>query len=106
MTEDELDQQIRRWTNDLSREERETVIIRSDADQVWRIATSSPVVLRRLWKRYRDAGVWPRQISEWTWTLDIPLRCVSFRGITTISATESKRRAAVLATVTQKTKAG
>lgn len=85
------------FTNDLSREERETIIRRSDADKTWTIHTSSPIVARKLEKLCDAMGITLTKISEWTWMCIVPLSCVSLRRLVQISDAERIRRSARLA---------
>jgi hypothetical protein len=76
-----LAERIASWTNDLTRAERETVITRADDEQAWTVTTTSPVMLRRLWRIYGVRGTSFEELSEWAWRVTIPKQCVSLRRI-------------------------
>ena len=65
----------------LSREERETSILRSDADDAFDIYTSSPVMARRLEKL---AESWRRSDHETRWMGNTSRRCHSRRCLSGI----------------------
>jgi hypothetical protein len=61
----------------LTREERETILNRSEAETTWNLYTSSPAVMRRLdkWAKATEVGRMEGRIVSKTY--DLPKACIS-----------------------------
>ena len=87
---------LSRIGNGLARDERETIISTTDADNEWTIYTSSPAMARKLLKLAEAMGVTVTAYGTHGIALCLPSKSVSLRKPLRLSDQERERRAAVL----------
>lgn len=90
----------------LSREERETIIRISEAEEMWDIYTSSAPMMRKLEKLAKSTEVMQDEEGIYAKCYLLARSCLSFRKPRTLSEEEKVKRAATLkktlATITSK----
>ena len=80
----------------LTREERETIIRTSAADDTWDVYTSDPVMARRLKKLCASLGISLVNVDAWGVRATLPRSCVRLHKPMAISDEERQRRADAL----------
>ena len=80
----------------LSREERETIIRTSAADDTWEVYTCDPVMARRLQKLCELMGISLVPVGSWGVRATLPRSCVRLHKPMAISDEERQRRADAL----------